>query len=83
MEAYGRRRRIAVFAALFTALVAVTALSAGTGSVSIPAPEIARILLRRGEGGMQSNIIWQIRLPRLLMAAVLVFRPSGLFPARG
>ncbi len=71
MEAYGRRRRIAVFAALFTALVAVTALSAGTGSVSIPAPEIARILLRRGDGGMQSNIIWQIRLPRLIMAAIL------------
>ena len=68
----GRRGRYAiVFAALVAALVAVMALSAGTGSVRIDAPELVRILLGRGGDAARANVVWQIRLPRLLMAALL------------
>ena len=66
-----RRRQAAVFAALFLALAAAAALNVCVGSVRIPLRDIGGILLRRGESSAQANIIWQIRLPRLIMAAIL------------
>ena len=42
-----------------------------TGSTSIPAGEVLRALLRRGESGMAASIVWNIRMPRLLAAAIL------------
>ncbi len=41
------------------------------GSVSIPAGEIRRILFDRTAAGTNRNIIWSIRLPRLLAALIL------------
>ena len=68
------RRRVRgqlVFALLIAALCAIVVLNINIGSVPIPVSEIARILLRRGGDSVQYSIIWQIRLPRILMAAIL------------
>ena len=60
-----------VFAALIAALLAVAVLNVATGSVSIPAGRVIRALLG-GEGeSAEAGIIWKIRLPRALMAALL------------
>ncbi|MBR0463618.1 MAG: iron ABC transporter permease [Clostridia bacterium] len=60
------------FALLAVAFVVMTVLNINTGSVSIAPGEIFRIVLNRGtDGGAASNVIWKIRLPRLLAAAVL------------
>lgn len=60
-----------VFAALIAALGAITVLNINIGSVPIPVGEIARILFARGGDPTQANIIWQIRMPRMAMGAVL------------
>ena len=72
MEGSRRRGRYAlVFLALAAALAAAAALNVCIGSVPIPMRDIAGILTRRGGSATQGSIIWQIRLPRLMMAAVL------------
>ena len=72
MEANRRRKRCAlVFAALAAALALTAALNVSVGSVAISPAEIGDILLRRSGDVTRSNIIWQIRLPRLIMSAIL------------
>ena len=66
-----RARYQLVFVVLAAALVAITVLNVNTGSVAIPVGEIFRILLRRATDSTQYSIIWKIRLPRILMAALL------------
>lgn len=66
-----RRRYELVFALLLAALFAITVLNINIGSVPIPMGEILRILLRRATDSKQYAIIWSIRLPRILMAAML------------
>lgn len=64
-------RYACVFAALLLLLAAALLLGVGLGSVRIPAGDAARILLF-GEGdAAQVSIIMKIRLPRVLMAALL------------
>lgn len=47
-------------------------LSVNTGTVDISPIEVFRIIFQRGGAGtLESNVIWKIRLPRLLTAAVL------------
>jgi iron complex transport system permease protein len=71
-EKFRRRSRYQlVFATLIAALCAITVLNINSGSVRISVPEIARILFGQTGGGTQYNIIWNIRLPRILMAAIL------------
>ena len=68
------RRRLryqAVFALLTGALLTLVVLNINLGSVKIPVPEIVRVLFGRTDDLTQSNIIWKIRLPRMLMAAML------------
>lgn len=65
-----RLRFFVVFALLGILLLLLAVCSAGIGSVPIPLQQIARILLE-GDGSYEANIIWKIRLPRLVMAAVL------------
>ncbi len=48
----------------------MTVLNINTGNVHIPVPKILRILFQEGEAA-EYNIIWKIRLPRILMAALL------------
>ena len=66
-----RARWRLVFILLAAALAAITVLNVNIGSVRIPVGEIFRILTRRAEESAQTSIIWKIRLPRILMAAIL------------
>ena len=61
-----------VFIVLLVLIVAGIIMNVNTGSVDISPMEIFKIIfLKANEGSMESNIIWKIRLPRLLTAAVL------------
>ncbi|MCD2492255.1 iron ABC transporter permease [Lacrimispora sp. NSJ-141] len=72
MENFKRRSRyILVFAVLLAAFLAITVLNINTGNVDISVPEILRILFHGTGGTTEYNIIWKIRLPRILMAAIL------------
>ena len=72
MEEIRRRRRVAlVYALLTAALIAAAALNAAIGTTRIPAGDLARILLGRGSGGLEEDVVWLVRLPRLAMAAIL------------
>ena len=59
------------FALLALLLMLLLALNAGVGSTALGGAELWRALLHREEGGMAARILWSIRLPRLLSAALL------------
>lgn len=66
-----RIRYAAVFVFLAVAFLAISVLNIKLGNVDISMKEICRIIFL-GEGEeMNYNIIWKIRLPRILMAAIL------------
>ena len=72
MENFRRRSRYAaVFAALAAALFAILVLNINTGTTNIPVSRILRIIFLRDGAQTEYNIIWKIRMPRLLMAAIL------------
>ncbi len=64
-------RYCTVFLVLLAALGAIMVLNINIGSVRISVAEIARILFHRAGEDTPVGIIWQIRLPRLLMASLL------------
>lgn len=64
-------RYVLVFAVLIAAFGAITVLNINTGNVHIPVLRIVRILLTKAGETAEVNIIWKIRLPRILMAAIL------------
>ncbi len=66
-----RTRYAAVFIALLVALAALTVWNINSGSVKIPVKDIARILFTRTGDETQVGIIWKLRLPRIIAAAVL------------
>ena len=66
-----RARYSLVFLVLAIAFCAIIVLNINVGSVPIPMSEIARILFKRSGDPTQLSIIWKIRLPRILMAALL------------
>ena len=66
-----RVKYTAVFLALLGALAIITVLNINIGSVPISIGEIARILCQKMGNHTQVSIIWKIRLPRILMAALL------------
>lgn len=71
-ENFRRRTRYQiVFLGLIVAFCIITVLNINSGSVYISVPEIARILFLRIGDSTQYSIIWKIRLPRILMAAIL------------
>ena len=71
-ENFKRRSRYQlVFILLVIALFVITVLNVNIGSVHIPVGQIVQILLRRATQDTQYSIIWKIRLPRILMAALL------------
>ena len=57
--------------ALLAALFVITVLNINIGSVPISVGEIIGILLHKQGDPTLVNIIWKIRLPRILMAALL------------
>ena len=61
-----------VFALLISGCALLLVLNANTGSVRISPLEVMRIVfLREGEGASNYNVLWKIRLPRMIAAAVL------------
>lgn len=66
-----RTRYTAVFLILAAIFCVVTVLNINTGKVHIPVPKILRILFLKEGAATEYNIIWKIRLPRILMAALL------------
>lgn len=56
---------------MLIAFAVIIILNINSGSVSISVGEIVRILFRRKGDPTQMNIVWKIRLPRILMAAIL------------
>lgn len=64
-------RYILVFTVLAVSFCVITVLNINTGNVQITLPEIAKILFCREGDAVAMNIIWKIRLPRVLMAAIL------------
>ncbi|QSX05347.1 iron ABC transporter permease [Sedimentibacter sp. zth1] len=61
-----------VFILLAILFFVAIVMNVNTGSVNISPSEIVKIILfRANEGSIESKIIWSIRLPRLLGAAVL------------
>lgn len=66
-----RSRYFLVFAVMLAAFVFITILNINTGNVNISIPNILKIIfLKQGEA-TEYNIIWKIRLPRILMSAIL------------
>ena len=66
-----RARCILVFAVLAAAFLAMVVLNINTGSVHIPVGRILRILFMREGTPNEVSIIWKIRMPRILQAAIL------------
>ena len=64
-------RAALVFALLAAALVSMFVLNLNIGSVKIAPGEIMSILSGGSPDTVSSNVIWKIRLPRLIAAAVL------------
>ena len=66
-----RLRWTMVFVILAAAFVLITILNINTGSVHLSAGEIAKVIFSKEGSKTQMDIIWRIRLPRILMAAIL------------
>ena len=66
-----RTRYTAVFIILLAALFAIVVLNINTGNVNISVGQILKIIFTGSGSGTEYNIIWKIRLPRIIMAAVL------------
>lgn len=69
-----RKRRLryeGVFALLIITVCVITILNINIGSVPISVKEIARIIFLREGDPTQMKIVWNIRLPRIITAAVL------------
>ncbi|HBA62497.1 MAG TPA: iron ABC transporter permease, partial [Lachnospiraceae bacterium] len=72
MENFRRRSRyVLIFIALAVAFCVITIWNINTGNVDISIPKILRILFRQDGNAVEYSIIWKIRLPRILMAAIL------------
>ena len=72
MENFKRRTRYTiVFLLLIMAFALITVLNINTGNVHISLSEIVDILLKKATDTKEYSIIWKIRLPRILMAAIL------------
>lgn len=66
-----RTRFAAVFVFLIAAFCLITVLNINTGNVNIPVLRILKIIFTATGEPAEYNIIWKIRMPRILMAAIL------------
>ncbi len=66
-----RSRFVLVFIILAAAFFAIAVLSINTGNVSISVKDIFRIIFLNDGSFKEYSIIWKIRLPRIIMAALL------------
>ena len=67
----GRKRYILSFLLIFILLGLVIWWNICSGSISLTGEQIRQILLGDQENGTAYNIIWEIRLPRILAALLL------------
>ena len=71
-ENFRRRTRYTfIFALLIIAFFVISILNINTGHVNIPVSRILEILIHKTGDHDEVNIIWKIRLPRILMSAML------------
>lgn len=72
-ERIGKIIRIQIiFILLFVALIVAIVMNINTGTVDISPKDIFKIILLKAyEGSTESNVIWKIRLPRLLTSLIL------------
>ena len=66
-----RSRWFLVFLLLFLGFCVITVININSGNVNIPISRILDILFTRDGDPKEVDIIWTIRLPRILMAAML------------
>lgn len=66
-----RSRFILVFVILAAAFFVITVVNINTGNVHISVEDIFKIIFMHDGGFNEYNIIWKIRLPRIIMAAIL------------
>ena len=66
-----RTRYITVFIFLAIAFFIIIVININSGNVNIPISRIVEILLTKEGDAKEVDIIWRIRLPRILMAAML------------
>ena len=66
-----RSRYTFVFVCMIAAFFVITVLNINTGNVHISVPKILRILFLHDGEVVEYSIIWKIRLPRILMVALL------------
>jgi iron complex transport system permease protein len=66
-----KTRYLLVFVLLIIAFFVITIININSGNVNIPIPDIFKILFTHTGNAKDVSIIWQIRLPRILMAAIL------------
>ena len=71
INARRRARYALVFLLLAAAFCAITVLNINIGNVPIPVKTIIKIIFTKTGTAKEVNIIWKIRLPRILMAALL------------
>ena len=64
-------RYAACYGLLAALLLLLLALNVGAGSTRLGPGQVVGVLLNPGAGGTAGNIVWNIRLPRLLAAALL------------
>jgi iron complex transport system permease protein len=65
------KRRTLVFAGLITALVLATLASLALGAVKVPVSEVVDVLLGKGHGGPNQQIVESLRLPRTVEALIV------------
>ena len=70
-QARRRARYALVFVVLIAAFCLITVLNINIGNIPIPLERIVEILFTKTGSPTEVNIIWKIRLPRILMAAIL------------
>ena len=70
-NALRRSRWIMVFAVLAVVFLVIIILNINTGNVDISVGRILNILFTKSGNVDEVNIIWRIRMPRILMAAML------------
>ena len=66
-----RSRYTAVFITLAIAFFVIIVVNINSGNVNIPISRILEILFTKSGDAKEVDIIWRIRLPRILMAAML------------
>ncbi|MBO4831747.1 MAG: iron ABC transporter permease [Oscillospiraceae bacterium] len=66
-----RARYLAVFIGLLVAFAVLTVWNINSGSVRIPVTNIARIIFTRQGDQTEYDIIWALRMPRIITSAIL------------